>query len=237
MRSVPVRALLLGAFAVTLPAGAVFAHLMQRSGALNRDVLTVRGHLMDAYSPSTSEAATTTSLRNWPGVTHPGPAPARTPRRSPVTRTRRTSSRRCAECPPAREQYRANESNCRAGSRPRAGLAGRSCHLLPCLTPRRPGPGHPQVRHLDQGGDPLPTRQPRPQVRAVLVSIRQSGRSDHPRLLRPEASSGQAAQRCPDLPGPPPCRRPVRHAPRPPALPAADHQRTHPQRRRRLTNP
>ena len=43
--------------------------------------------------------------------------------------------------------------------------------------------------------------------------------ADQPRLLRPQTRPGQTTQRRPHLPGPPPSRRPVRHDPRPHALP------------------
>ena len=90
MRSVPVLALLLGAFAVTLPAGAVIAHLMRRPGARNCDVLTVRGHLMDAvlaqhlrtcdHDVAALLAWCDTSLRaGHPEATPPHPLPLNTP--------------------------------------------------------------------------------------------------------------------------------------------------------------
>ncbi len=60
------------------------------------------------------------------------------------------------------------------------------------------------------------------------------GDPDEQGLLRPQESRRQAAQRRPDLPGPPPHRRHLRHAPRPPALP--DHS-TCPDARRGLTTP
>jgi len=90
---------------------------------------------------------------------------------------------------------------------------------------RRPDPGHPPLRLLDQGRNPLPTRQPRLEIRAVLVGIRQSRRPNQPRLLRPQTHPRQAPQRRDYLPGTPPRRRPVRDAPRPQALPKPTHPR------------
>ena len=77
---------------------------------------------------------------------------------------------------------------------------------------RRPRPGHPPLRDLDQGRNPLPARQPRPQFRAVLVGFRQSVRPGQSCLLRPQESSRQAPQRRHHLPGPTAHRRPLRDA-------------------------
>ncbi len=93
---------------------------------------------------------------------------------------------------------------------------------------RRPRPRHPTLRVLDQGRDPLPARQPRPQVGTVLVGIRQSRRPHQPRLLRPQTRRRQAPQRRTHLPRPTPRRRHVRHAPRPHALHATDRCRPDP---------
>lgn len=89
---------------------------------------------------------------------------------------------------------------------------------------RRPGPGHPPFRQLDPRRGPFPARQPRPEIDPVPVGVRQSRRPDQPGLLRPQTRRRQAAQRRPDLPRPPPRRHPLRHDPRPQALPAARYQ-------------
>jgi transposase len=93
---------------------------------------------------------------------------------------------------------------------------------------RRNCPRNPPLRLVHQRRDPLPARQPRPHLRPVLIGLRQSRRPHQSHLLRQETSSRQTAQRGPHLPRPPPRRRPVRHAPRPQALPTTRHHLTHP---------
>ena len=60
----------------------------------------------------------------------------------------------------------------------------------PCVL-RRPGPSHPKIRVIDPRRKPLPARQPRPQIGAVLVRFRQSQRPRQPRLLRPQTRRRQ----------------------------------------------
>lgn len=94
-------------------------------------------------------------------------------------------------------------------------------------------PRHPSLRGLDQGREPLPTRQPRPEIGAVPLRVRRPRRPRQPRLLRPQKSRRQTPQRRPDLPAPPPHRH-LRHAPRLPALPSNP---TRPGTPRGLTTP
>ncbi len=59
-------------------------------------------------------------------------------------------------------------------------------------------------------------------------SLRRPVRPHQPRLLRPQTSSRQEAQRCPDLPGPTPLRRPVRPDQRDPERSARARRRLPP---------
>ena len=97
-----------------------------------------------------------------------------------------------------------------------SGFPVRSAHRLL----RGLGADHPTVRPKHQGRTPAPPRQPSPEERPVPVRVLQPSAPGQPRLLRPETRRGQEPHRCPDLPSETAGRRPARHDPGPPAVPA-----------------
>ncbi|MGF7125241.1 hypothetical protein J2X34_005694 [Rhodococcus sp. BE178] len=72
--------------------------------------------------------------------------------------------------------------------------------------------GHPPLRLADPRRTPRTLGQPETRTGTVPVGGRDPARPDQPRLLRPQTRRRQAPQRRPDLPGPPPLRRPARHS-------------------------
>lgn len=92
---------------------------------------------------------------------------------------------------------------------------------------RGPRTSHPPIRNQHPRRVPRPVREQTPETGPIPVRLRRTTfRSRQPHLLRPQTSPGQTPQRRTHLPVPTPLRRPVRHAPKPRALPGS---RTNPQ--------
>src|SRR3984957_1496794 len=98
----------------------------------------------------------------------------------------------------------------------------------------RPRPRPPPLRLLHPRRAPAQRRQQSTQARHVPRRVRVPVQPAQQGLLRPQASRRQETQRRPHLPRTPPLRRHLRHAPRPPPLPART-KKQHPERPSRLT--
>lgn len=94
---------------------------------------------------------------------------------------------------------------------------------------RRPRPIHPPIRQQHPRRKPLPPRKHTAQTSPVPPRLRRTARPPITGHLPAETLRSKTPRRRTNLPGPPPRRRPVRHAPQPHPLPThTDHHLTSP---------